>query len=86
VPVSWCHYLSDEWFDKWYHRRENEHIYHFNEVSLINFFNECGYERIYTGCFEDIVRKNATVNPLHNILSGVFKKIKSCGGVLTRPV
>jgi SAM-dependent methyltransferase len=74
ISVPWCHYLSDEWFDKWYHRRENEHLYHFNEDSLIQFFSECGYDRIYTGCFEDIVRKNQKVEPLKNILSGLFKK------------
>lgn len=36
ISVPWCHYLSDEWFEKWYHRRENEHLYHFNDISLKN--------------------------------------------------
>ena len=47
ISVPWCHYLSDEWFKNWYHRRENEHIYHFNEESLKALFKECGYECIY---------------------------------------
>jgi hypothetical protein len=74
ISVPWCHYVSDKWFEKWYHRRENEHLFHFNEESLVTFFRECGYEPIYVGCFEDIVRKNPSVQPLKNILSGVFKK------------
>ena len=74
ISVPWCHYLSDEWFRDWYHRRENEHLYHFNKESLIRFFDECGYECLYTGCYEDTIRKNPSVAPLSNILSGLFKK------------
>jgi hypothetical protein len=74
ISVPWCHYLSDEWFKNWYHRRENEHLYHFNKESLISFFNENGYDCLYTSNFEDIVRFNPAVAPLENILSGVFKK------------
>jgi hypothetical protein len=75
ISVPWCHYFSDEWFKNWYHRRENEHIYHFNKNSLINFFKENGYECIYTSSFEDIVRFNLNIYPLENILSCIFKKI-----------
>lgn len=74
ISVPWCHNLSTEWFKNWYHRRENEHLYHFNEESLVKFFNECGYDCVYKGCFEDIIRKNATVHPLQNILSAIFRK------------
>lgn len=74
ISVPWCHYISDVWFSNWYHRRENEHLYHFNKESLIKFFDECGYDCLYTGCFEDIIRVNNTVKPLENILSGIFKK------------
>lgn len=74
ISVPWCHYLSDEWFRDWYHRRENEHLYHFNKDALIAFMNESGYACIYCDCFEDIVRKNTSVAPLANILSGIFKK------------
>jgi len=75
ISVPWCHYLSDEWFETWYHRRENEHLYHFNDISLRTFFEECGYECLYLGCYEDIIRKNPSVAPLKNILSGLFRKI-----------
>jgi hypothetical protein len=74
ISVPWCHYFSDEWFNNWYHRRENEHLYHFNKDSLIKFFDEQGYDCLYTGSFEDIIRKNSSVAPHANILSGLFIK------------
>ena len=74
ISVPWCHYISDEWFQNWYHRRENEHLYHFNEAALIKFFDECGYDCLYTGCFEDCIRINPAVKPYQNILSGLFVK------------
>lgn len=77
LSVPNCHYLSDEWFTNWYHRRENEHLYHFNYESLCNFMNECGYECIYTSNFEDIIRFNPIIYPLPNILSCIFKKVKN---------
>lgn len=76
ISVPWCHYSSDEWFKNWYHRRENEHLYHFNENSLKTFFKEKGYNCIYTSSFEDIIRFNPTVHPLPNILSCIFEKTK----------
>lgn len=74
ISVPWCHNFSDEWFEKWYHRRENEHLYHFSEEALKKFFAECGYDCLYTGCYEDSIRVNATVKPFANILSGLFVK------------
>jgi hypothetical protein len=75
ISVPWCHYLSDEWFLNWYHRRPNEHLWHFNDESLVNFFKENGFECIYKSNFEDTIRKNSTSNGYPNILSAVFKKI-----------
>jgi hypothetical protein len=74
ISVPWCHNLSTEWFMNWYHRRENEHLYHFNDISIVKFFDEMGYDCIYKGCFEDIIRKNSTLGGLPNILSCVFVK------------
>ena len=74
ISVPWCHYLSHDWFINWYHRRENEHLYHFNETALKTFFHESGYDCIYTSSFEDIIRYNPSVHPLPNILSCIFKK------------
>jgi hypothetical protein len=74
ISVPWCHNLSDEWFMNWYHRRENEHLYHFNDKSIVAFFKECGYSCIYQGCFEDVIRKNPSLQGLPNILSCLFVK------------
>lgn len=74
ISVPWCHNISEEWFANWYHRRPNEHLWHFNLESLTKFFKELGYTRIYTSNFEDAIRKNAAVAPLNNILSCMFKK------------
>ena len=74
ISVPYCHNLSEEWFLNWYHRRENEHLYHFNKESLCKFMNECGYECLYSSNFEDIVRFNPIIYPLENILSCIFKK------------
>jgi len=74
ISVPWCHYLSDDWFKHWYHRRENEHLYHFSKEALLTFFQECGYDCIYTGSHEDIIRINPSVQPLPNILSCIFRK------------
>ena len=67
-----CHYFSDEWFEKWKHRKPNEHLWHFNETSLEQFFKVQGYNKINTSNFEDIVRKPE--KGYSNILSGVFQK------------
>jgi hypothetical protein len=58
----------------WYHRRPNEHLWHFNDKSLCNFFNELGYDNVYLGNFEDTIRKNNNIFPHENIISGIFKK------------
>jgi len=73
ISLPWCHYNSDEWFLNWRHRRPNEHLWHFNDNSLVNFFNENGYEKIYLGNFEDAIRKGVSANQA-NILSAIFKK------------
>ena len=75
ISVPWCHYLSDEWFLNWYHLRPNEHLWHFNDESLINFFKEKGFVCIHKSNFEDTIRKNETSNGYPNILSAIFKKI-----------
>ena len=73
ITVPWCHYNSEEWFYNWKHRRPDEHLWHFNKESLINFFEEQGYSVVNCGVpFEDTIRKDERYNP--NILTGVFKK------------
>lgn len=77
ISLPWCHYFSDEWFLQWYHRRPNEHLWHFNQESLVRFFAEKQFEPVYLGNYEDTIRKNADASTYANILSGVFKKVRA---------
>lgn len=73
ISLPDCHYFNDEWFENWKHRRPNEHLWHFDKKSLINFMYEIGYDLINITNIEDTIRKNNEEYP--NILTGVFKKI-----------
>jgi hypothetical protein len=72
ISLPWCHYHSDSWFQNWKHRREDEHIYHFNDDSLVNFMDSSGFEKVCISNIEDIVR--TPINKDYNILTGIFKK------------
>jgi hypothetical protein len=72
ISLPWCHYFSDEWFKNWKHRREDEHLYHFNDISLNNFMNECGFDSINILNLEDSIR--IPVDDNKNILTGIYKK------------
>jgi hypothetical protein len=72
VSMPWCHYFSDDWFANWKHRKPNEHLYHFNGVSLYTFMDEIGFDVIDISNIEDCIRKPVDNNK--NILSGIFKK------------
>jgi ADP-L-glycero-D-manno-heptose 6-epimerase len=74
ISVPWCHNFSDEWFNKWYHRKPNEHLWHFNKNALINFFNNHNYDCEYSSNFEDLIRINSESQNYPNILSCIFKK------------
>jgi ADP-L-glycero-D-manno-heptose 6-epimerase len=74
ISVPWCHMFSEDWFLKWYHRKPNEHLWHFNFEALKNVFQTRGYDLIYSSNFEDSIRKNASAACYPNILSCVFKK------------
>ena len=74
ISVPWCHFFSDEWFDNWVHRKPNEHLWHFNDKSLILFFESYGYKCIHKSNFEDSIRKRDTFNNSENILSCIFEK------------
>jgi len=73
ISLPWCHNKSDEWFENWKHRREDEHLFHFNDKSLVNFMTEMGYELVNLSNVEDAIRK--PTNEDKNILTGIFKKI-----------
>lgn len=72
ISVPWCHNFSDEWFLKWKHRRPDEHLWHFDEKSIIKFFEEIGFELINKCNIEDSIRKPIDCNP--NILTCTFRK------------
>jgi hypothetical protein len=72
VSVPWCHFFSEEWFLNWKHRRPDEHLWHFNNKSIVAFFKECGYSLVKQSNIEDSIRTNSDSVP--NILSCIFKK------------
>lgn len=72
ISVPQCHYVNDEWFENWKHRRPDEHLWHFNESALVNFFYEIGYELVLSSNVEDTIRKPTTELP--NILTCLFRK------------
>lgn len=75
ISVPWFHEsLGPEWFRKWKHRRENEHIHHFDSAGLINLLIQSGYKIIYVGNAEDKVRKPVDNYP--NILTVIASKIQ----------
>lgn len=74
ISLPWCHNFSDDWFENWKHRRPDEHLWHFNETSITNFFKEMGFELVVHSNVEDIIRKSTDNNP--NILTCLFKKTK----------
>lgn len=73
ISVPWCHNFNDEWFMSWKHRREDEHLWHFNDISIVNFFKEMGYELIIKSNIEDLIRTSSY--EYENILTCIFKKI-----------
>jgi len=73
VSVPWCHYLSDEWFANWKHRREDIHLHHFNARALMLFMGKNGFKTVSLSNVEDVIRK--PVDNYENILTGVFEKI-----------
>lgn len=74
ISLPWCHHFTDTWFEKWCHRKPNEHLWHFNQSALISHFESHGYECVYSSNYEDIIRRNAESANYPNILSCLFKK------------
>jgi len=72
ISVPQCHYISDEWFLNWKHRRPDEHLWHFNLNSITNFMKEIGFNIVSYSNIEDIIRKSSDNNT--NILTAIFKK------------
>lgn len=74
ISLPWCYNgLDDVWFETWKHRKPDEHLYHFNEVTLYNFMKRQGFSMINYCNIEDKIRKDKTLSP--NILTACFEKI-----------
>lgn len=72
ISLPWCHNFNEDWFISWKHRREDEHLWHFNDKSIVNFFNEMGYDLLVKSNIEDLIRIPCDKN--ENILTCIFKK------------
>jgi len=73
ISLPWCHGGNDdEWFLNWKHRKPNEHLYHFNEVSLEKFMDRQGFTLINYCNIEDNIRVDKNLTP--NILTACFIK------------
>jgi len=65
--------LNIEYLSKDYiHLRPNEHLHHFNIVSLIDHFDINGYKLLTLNNIEDTIRKRPNIYA--NILSAIFVK------------
>lgn len=83
ISLPYCHFDSfiDQknaitWFANWKHRKPNEHLFHFNERSLVGTLKDLGFNFITWTNIEDLVRK-PSVSFNQNILTAAFRKIKS---------
>ena len=73
ISVPWFHEsLGPEWFRTWKHRRENEHIHHFDSAGLINLLIQSNCKIRYVGNVEDAVR--TPVDNYPNILTVIASK------------
>ena len=72
ISLPWCHYFSDDWFANWKHRKPNEHLWHFDEVSITKFMKSQKYSVLNITNIEDAIRKHDF--NYQNILTGVFSK------------
>jgi len=72
ISLPLCHYFSDKWFKNWKHRREDEHLFHFNIYSLHKFMDEQGFNWVTGSYIEDNIRK--PVDEFPNILTAIFER------------
>lgn len=72
ITTPWCHNFSDDWFEKWEHRKPDEHLWHFNDESLQRFMLRRGYVCKHYSNVEDVLRGSRVDHP--NYLTSIFKK------------
>lgn len=72
ITVPSCNHPDDEdWFLNWKHRRYNEHIWHFNAITLEKQMHDYGFVQMFSASIEDTIRKSQD-NP--NTITSIFKK------------
>ena len=73
ISVPWFHEtMGDSWFENWKHRRENEHIHHFDAHGLISLLSHCNCTIRHVGNDEDKIRTPSSDLP--NILTIIATK------------
>jgi hypothetical protein len=73
ISLPWCYNgLDDKWFLNWKHRKPNEHLHHFNHISLEKFMNRNGFRMLNFCNLEDKIRIDNSLSP--NILTACFIK------------
>jgi hypothetical protein len=78
LAVPYCRWqeLGDEWFRDWRMRLPDEHLHHFDPVSLCSFMAYYGYRCVEWNTFEDGLRlRQGEIGP--NILSAFFESTGS---------
>lgn len=69
VSVPNCVYISDIWFQNWFHRKPDQHIFNFSLQSITSLFANYEFELVSTSYIENIIRDSE-----ENILTLIFKK------------
>lgn len=73
ISVPWMHESEGpNFFRSWKHRRENEHIHHFDCHGLIGLLLSCNFKIIHVGNDEDAIR--TPYSNLPNILTVIGTK------------
>lgn len=72
LSVPLCMPTDVNEFDSWYHRKPDEHIHHFNQISLSSLMAEYGWAVVSVSFHEDVIRKRKTLRGKPNILSMAF--------------
>lgn len=74
ISLPWCHFLTQGsgWFENYHHLKPDEHLHHFNDLSLSNLMNHFGWKEIARSSHEDVIRRSR--HGLPNILTMAFKR------------
>ncbi len=72
LSVPWCPEAPGPLFDEWKHRKPDEHLHHFNRLSLKRFMGSMGWSEWDISRHEDLVR--TPWGPYPNILSMGFTR------------